>query len=403
MAVYSFKSALLILALVLLEFAVLVPSARSYTYSTLNELRVQVVLENGVPLPNATVELSPRLYGFFDEKDLAIAYTNENGTAEFYNVTVADYRDSYAFWLNIKYSVYGRLYKDPIRVRIPKNSYKYYEYRVVLPYTILQVNYTVLDEYRNSLNCSFQLLYNNQLIAEGRAVNGVIAINGTTYSEVGSSYQLLLIGDTNLTYRLEIEYAGETRSYPILKKNMSGYIILDLYPPRVDWWVTVKRSIMYWVNIYLNITDGVNSDKVNITVEIDDQPVPLDRNRNCNLLDGHYVCEVLISRSLSTKTVKISINVVDPGNHQYVNSTTIDLEKEAKRRTEPSPNNTGSQTQTPNELAGPNEPPANNTPSGAPTFRIPEQRSQTSVYYHFAGFIIAGFVLFMELKYRLYK
>jgi len=392
MAVYSSKSVLLILLLALLEFTVLVPRTHSYIYSTLSELRIQVVLENGEPLPNATVVVSPSIYA----ANPLTAYTDENGTAVFNNVTVVDDRDSYVFRLNIKYGIYGELYAFPIKVRIPKDSYTY---RVVLPYTTLQLNYTVLDEYLNPLNCSFRLLYNNQLVVESGAVNGVIMINSTAYLKTSSSYQLLLVGDTNLTYRLEIEYGKEKSVLVVSKKSMNGRSILDIHPPRVDWWVTVKQTAVYWVvDVYLNITDGVHSDKVKITVEINDW---LIQSMNCNLLNNHYVCSV--SASLFNKNAKISINVVDPGNHQYTNSTTIDLEKEAERQTEPSPNNTSSQTQTPNGLTNTNKPPANNTLSGTPAFRKPEQQSRTSVYYHFAGFIIAGFVLFMELKYRLYK
>jgi len=419
-----FASSILV-ALFIMLCGDIVLSIYSHPYNVvLHAVKIKINLWSGEPLPYAVVTVKPSIYS--SEKDALTDITNENGEVTFYNVPASLYSQGYSFWLSINYGIYGEIYSK--RIIVDEKDKECYEMSLTLPYTTLQLNYSVLDELYNPLTCIYHIVYaeKNMVVYSGKVTNGSLSLKSPIYTAAAPHHYLLINTDDGakkITYNLLLKCNEKSHILSITSNNLTGNIILDLHPPRVSWEYRLKLIAgVAWINIYLNVSDGFFSTRVDANVRVLDSEGKTIREMKARLINSANLSALygtnfsLFLSAIESEYIYLEVTVIDPGQHVYYEIREVDLKaaragsvSSESSTTSPStpvyPNTstiTISQTdhQIPSTLS------KGSVAQAQPSFNIPQAPEQGLArldQFYFIGFAIAGAILYIELKRRLYK
>ncbi len=299
---------LLIIALPLLIICT-VYSGVVYSYDTV-DFTIQVLLANNKPLANVSITVKSSRVSMNSWTNT----TDENGIAYFHGVITSMGK----IYVMIRYSIYGF---------ICNISNVVVENNIVLkiPYKPLSFNAIVVDEYNQTVNASYNILYNNYVVFSGETSNGEINIEGGKKEP----YVLEYLGSgssnwncKNIDYWLEIN-TGDRRYLTSLNINEKKYVI-DTYPPKISEPIFYEKKIegvtrFRWITMFFNTSDGLNTYKLGIKVTIKDVLSGEKLRKNIHLVFRHNILLVNISFTVDLEKVSeyllINITVYDEANH----------------------------------------------------------------------------------------
>jgi len=392
-----------LLLMILALFTVV--NAGSIVYNGV-DVKIRIVLESGEPLINATVEVKPSLYTTMKW----VNTTDENGTVVFHNIIPS----SGTIFINItKYSIYENLLALR-QVNIPEDYY--IELRI--PFKILVANLTVLDEYLQPVNGTYNLYYRNKMVVTGEIINGTIFINGREV--YGCSQYLLIDTDSSTGYgeiqnKLDIMYKLVINGgYSLnIDDSLNKQIIIDQHPPQIiigEFLVNTYPQLPYdrWISFNITVYDGINSDKVKLSLKITN----LDDGKEIGYEESRYrigdkiiynISFHISLRKLENQILVIKVSAIDIENHEsslsfnYFINTTSESMKE--NTTTQGFTNTSQPDQRRNEYSNTSSrnPSDNFSVFNPPSIEAGDQLPFPLLYI--VGFIVSASVIYLEVMY----
>jgi hypothetical protein len=375
------------------------------TPDTINELVVHVYLSDGTPLPDAIVMVSPSMLS--SKYHTLTNTTNANGTAVFYDVMVSVKYNVYEVHVNITYGLYKTLYDNTVKLPIGR---KRYEVDIRLPYNTLSLNYTVMDEYEKRINGTYELYYQDVMVYQGRILDGSIVVGNIRYD----GKYLLIGGSSNeITYSLLIHTISSDDLYLVTKDNVSGTIIIDLYPPKTS--VNFSKYIderlrIAWISIVINASDGVFTRGMRVYVEarwIDNNKLiykssylkPQIIINNTAVYNATF--NALLNEKHEPNTIYVLVRVVDNSGKTVEKELFIDVNVSStivESTTTTTLVESITRSKTPIYSYSPSY--SNNTSSRNVYFSVPRENREAVIPYdiYFIGVIISLVVIILEVK-----
>ncbi len=283
-------------------------------------IAIHVELLDGAPLPNATILLIP-------SSDIMHIYTNTTNASgiSVFNIP-SPLSGNLKIHLTIEYNIYGIIYDGEKTINTTSRS-KHIIY-IKLPYTVLNKEIRITDEYGENVSGHVTLTFNQVHLLNVNFSNGIALING----RIGK--QVLLWSNNTLfqnKYMLQVIIGNTSASF----EGVPGNIHVDIRPPRIKVLEITGRYCpslgIIHVELRLIIRDGISTSK-NIVKAI----ILLE---HCNI--GKCIFKPGIKTSLGgqnysqymsitiwyniqqayfvgRKTVNVSfiVSIGDPGNHR---------------------------------------------------------------------------------------
>ena len=211
---------------------------------------IHVELLDGTPLSNATISLIP-------SSDIMHIYTNSTNASgiSVFNIP-SPLSGSLKIHLAIKYDIYGIIYDDEKTIDTTIQSK--YIINILLPYTVLNKEIRITDEYGENISGHIALIFNHVQLLNVNFSNGIALINGRMGKHI-----LLWSNNTSFQkkYMLHVTIGNTSTSFEGIPSN----IHIDIRPPRIKVLGTTGRYYsslgIIHVELKLIIRDGVSTSK----------------------------------------------------------------------------------------------------------------------------------------------
>jgi len=213
-------------------------------------IAIHVELLDGTPLPNATISLIP-------SSDIMHIYTNTTNASgvSVFNIP-SPLSGNLKIHLTIEYNIYGIIYDGEKTIDTITQSK--HIINIMLPYTVLNKEIRITDEYGENVSGHIALLFNHVQLLNVNFSNGIALINGRMGKHV------LLWSNNTLfqkKYMLHVTVGNTSTSFEGIPSN----IHIDIRPPRIKVLETTGRYYpslgIIHVELKLIIRDGVSTSK----------------------------------------------------------------------------------------------------------------------------------------------